>query len=102
MPLSHAIMSSMQFYPDDVIAYAVMSAGLFCIFFYAIVSARTLLHNASVSNDQIDFIFMHISPGSCLQLFSPVFGIVTESLADCSSRCIVLISSCIIVLYAIY
>ena len=53
MPLSHAIMSSMQFYLDDVIAYAVMSAGWFCIFFYAIVSARTLLHNASVSAHRV-------------------------------------------------
>ena len=38
-------MSSMQYYPEDIIAYALMSAG----FVYAIVSARTLPRNAIVS-----------------------------------------------------
>ena len=31
MPVSHAIVSSMQYYPKDIIAYAVMSVGRFCI-----------------------------------------------------------------------
>ena len=30
-PMSHAIMSSMQYYPEDMIAYAIMSAGWFYI-----------------------------------------------------------------------
>ena len=30
-PVSHAIMSSMQYYPEDSIAYAITSAGRFCI-----------------------------------------------------------------------
>ena len=44
--MSHAIVSSMQYYPEDIIVYAIMSAGRFA---YAMVSARTLLHSASVS-----------------------------------------------------
>ena len=31
-PVSHAIMSSMQYYLDDIIACAIMSAGHICIF----------------------------------------------------------------------
>ena len=39
-------MSSMQYYQEDIIAYAIMSVGRFQ---YAIMSAWTLLHNVIVS-----------------------------------------------------
>ena len=45
-PVSHAIMSSMQYYSEDIIAYAIMSAGRFCICNRV---SRTLLHDAPVN-----------------------------------------------------
>ena len=41
-PVSNAIMSSMQYYPEEIIAYAMLSTGRFC---NAIVSARTHAHS---------------------------------------------------------
>ena len=32
VPVSHAIMSSVQYYPENIIAYAVMLPGRFCIY----------------------------------------------------------------------
>ena len=51
VPVSHAIMSFMKYY-GDIIAYAIMSCPPDA-FAYAIVSVRTLLHNALCPPDAV-------------------------------------------------
>ena len=52
LPMSHAIMSSMQYYPEDIVAYAIMSAGRFCI--YAVVAyARIYMYSHAHAHEKV-------------------------------------------------